>query len=147
MQGQSIISTSKPKTRQEAENQTAQMEQFLNLPIAYSTLASFYEEKNELTKASENIEKAFVIKTSGRVTFYDVRARIRFKQGDYKGAVSDWNNALVSMPPFAHLYLERSSALYMSGKEAEEKRISTNIYKCFRKEKKNSTKDWKNCEL
>lgn len=127
--GKTILPKNEPKTRKEADDQNRYMEQILNLPAAYATLASFYLEVEDINNAEQNLNKAFQLDSRGN-SFYDIRSRIRFKKQDYLGAIDDVTKAMARFT-YPTLFLERGLAYFMLGKEKEAQGDFTQFLQMF----------------
>jgi tetratricopeptide (TPR) repeat protein len=95
-----------------------QLEQSKNTASAYSSLASVYQRRKDLERASELVEKSLKIDPSN-FSALEVRGKIRTDSGDYKGAISDFDAALKIMPNMSMVYMSRGLAKLLAGSEAD----------------------------
>jgi tetratricopeptide (TPR) repeat protein len=95
-----------------------QLEQSKNTASAYASLASIYQRRKDLEKASTLVEKSLKL-DANNFSALEVRGKIRTDSGDYKGAISDFDAAIKIMPNMPPAYLSRGIAKILAGSEAD----------------------------
>lgn len=103
---------------EEVERQAARYEQLLNLAVAYATLGRMYAKKNDFDRALESYEKGLKVR-EGDPYIHKLRAELRVKRGDLRGAVEDLTAAIDSDAGSPDLHLQEGLLLTLSGKDAE----------------------------
>jgi len=95
-----------------------QLEQSKNTASAYASLASVYQRRKNLERASTLVEKSLKI-DANNFSALEVRGKIRTDSGNYTGAISDFDAALKIMPNMPPTYLARGIAKLLAGSEAD----------------------------
>lgn len=111
-------SEDRPKSPEDADRATEELEQSKNIVSVYVELASMYERSGEYEKAYSTVEKGIRLDPSDFIG-YEVRSRVRLGLKDYEGALADADLTLRMMPTFATTFITRGIAYLMLGKEAE----------------------------
>ncbi|HVE58422.1 MAG TPA: tetratricopeptide repeat protein [Pyrinomonadaceae bacterium] len=116
LEGKQMSESMTPPT--DINSKIDQLEQSKNTASAYSSLASVYQRRKDLEKASSLVEKSLKIDPNN-FSALEVRGKIRTDAGNYTGAISDFDAAIKIMPNMAPTYLARGLAKLRAGSEAD----------------------------
>ncbi len=127
MVGNEVTASYSAKTPEEAEKKQANMEQLMNVSLAYFNLGRIYAKKDELDKALENYEKGMKIKKDDPYA-YGLRSDIRIKKGDLQGAIDDLTFVVKSPLRSPGFHFENALLLVLQGKDGEaEKELALHL--------------------
>ncbi len=115
---QSYGGTFTANSPEEMEKHEAELEEIMNLMLAYANLGRMYAKKSEFDKALENYEKGLKIRR-GDLFIHKLRSEIRIKKGDLQGAIEDLTVVANSPQPMPDSHLSKGLLLVLRGNDAE----------------------------
>lgn len=103
---------------EEVERQGQRYEQLLNLAVAYANLGRMYAKKNDFDRALESYEKGLKVR-EGDPYIHSLRAELRIKKGDLRGAIEDLTVAVDSNAGAPDVHLKKGLLLTLRGEDSE----------------------------
>ena len=111
----SLIRANSPE---DADKQGQRYEQLLNLAVAYANLGRMYAKKDDFERALESYEKGLKVRQDDPY-LHKLRAELRIKKGDLRGAIEDLTVAVERDAGSPDLHMQKGLLLTLQGKDAE----------------------------
>ena len=126
--GNQVISIQDPKTVKENGEKTAkEIEDKLNLSLAYKNLAQLLAGRQNLDEALQNVEKSIALNENNSDSF-GIRGEIFLMQKKYQNALKDFDKAIMLNPNQPNYYADRGIAyLFLNEQGKAQKDFDTFI--------------------
>lgn len=132
MIGSEVKASFTANTPEELERKQANIEQLMNVSLAYFNLGRLYVQDDKLDKALENYEKGLKIKKDDPYA-HKLRSEVRIKKGGLQGAIDDLSVVVKSPMRSPGFHFDNGLLLILHGKDAEaEKEFALYLKKVFR---------------